>query len=293
VTFALVTPARDEAEHLPRLARAVAAQTRRPDAWVIVDDASSDGTHDVAAELAREHAWVSVLGSPAEPPEVPSGRRAGRDVVAFETGVAALDPLPDVVVKLDADVSFAPGFFEEFLRGFEEDETLGIASARLLEPVGGVWTERHAAAGHVWGAVRGYRSACLAHVSPLERRLGWDGIDLLLAELGGWATRILRGTLFFHHRPEGVREGTRMRAWAAQGWSAWYMGYRPSYLVARAAHQAIRDPAALGLIGGYVRSALAREPRYPEPAVREALRRRQRLRSLPLRLREARGHTSG
>ena len=51
LSYALVTPARDEAEHLPRLARSVAAQTVPPDVWVIVDDESADGTRAVAQRL--------------------------------------------------------------------------------------------------------------------------------------------------------------------------------------------------------------------------------------------------
>jgi hypothetical protein len=56
------------------------------------------------------------------------------------------------------------------------------------------------------------------------------------------------------------------------------MGYRPSYLVLRSVYRSRSDRAALGLIWGYAKGALARAPRCPEPAVRDALRARQRLR---------------
>jgi glycosyltransferase involved in cell wall biosynthesis len=296
LSYALVTPARDEAEHLPRLACAVAAQTVRPAVWVIVDDASTDGTRAIARRLAAEHPWVRVLGVPCDRrlkgQAVPSGRRAGRDVIAFEAGVASLDQLPEVVVKLDADVSFAPDFFDVLLWAFEQEPTLGIAGGTCLERTGGVWAERHVTGAHVWGAVRGYRRRCLEDVRPLEVRLGWDGIDLLRAELAGWRTRTLRHAPFRHHRAEGAREGAKVRAWFARGWSAWYMGYRPTYVLARTIHRASREPAAFALLWGYVRSALAREARYPERAVRDVLRQQQRLRFLPLRLRETLGRRS-
>jgi biofilm PGA synthesis N-glycosyltransferase PgaC len=293
LSYALVTPARDEAEHLPRLARAVVSQTVPPGAWVIVDDESSDATRDVAQELAVEHPWVRVLEtrhrSQGDSQPITSGRRAGRDVIAFEAGVASLDPLPDVIIKADADVSFAPNFVETLLHAFRGDPTLGIAGGTCLERVGGTWTEQHVTGAHVWGATRAYRRACLEDVFPLEARLGWDGIDLLRADLAGWQTRTLRNAPFRHHRPEGLREGTRVRVWLAQGWSSWYMGYRPTYVIARTMHRAWREPAALALLWGYLRSALARDARHPEPAVRQALRHHQRLRTLPLRLREALG----
>ena len=55
LSYALITPARDEAENLPRLAASIQAQDVAPDAWVIVDNGSTDGTLEIASELAREH----------------------------------------------------------------------------------------------------------------------------------------------------------------------------------------------------------------------------------------------
>jgi serine/threonine protein phosphatase PrpC len=53
--YALVTPARNELENLERLAACVVAQELEPVAWIIVDDASDDGTGELAAALAAEH----------------------------------------------------------------------------------------------------------------------------------------------------------------------------------------------------------------------------------------------
>jgi hypothetical protein len=67
------------------------------------------------------------------------------------------------------------------------------------------------------------------------------------------------------------------------------MGYRPGYLVVRTLFRARRDPAALAMLWGYAAAAVRREPRLADPAARAELRRRQSLRSLPLRAREALG----
>jgi hypothetical protein len=66
------------------------------------------------------------------------------------------------------------------------------------------------------------------------------------------------------------------------------MGYRPSYIVARTLHHALREPAALALLGGYATKAIRREPRLADPAARAFLREKQSLRNLPARMREAR-----
>ena len=57
-SYGVVTPARDEAENLPRLAASLAAQTIVPQSWYIVDNGSTDGTLEVANALAAEQEWV-------------------------------------------------------------------------------------------------------------------------------------------------------------------------------------------------------------------------------------------
>jgi poly-beta-1,6-N-acetyl-D-glucosamine synthase len=284
-SYGLITPARDESDNLPRLAAALAAQTVLPAAWVIVDNGSTDDTAEVAAEIAREHPWVTVLTMEVE--ETPT--RAGPTVQAFQRGLAALGPLPDIVVKLDADVSFSPDYFAQLLGAFEADPSLGMASGTCYEQESGSWRQRHVTEGHVWGASRAYRRRCLEDVLPLESGLAWDGIDELKAAVKGWRTTTLATLPFYHHRAEAARESSRWRAWVATGAMSHYMGYRFGYLVLRTLHHTRRDPVALGSIWGYLASAIRREPRYPDPEVRAYLRRKQSIRNLPMRIAEAFG----
>jgi poly-beta-1,6-N-acetyl-D-glucosamine synthase len=60
-SYAVITPVRDEREHLPRLAASLIAQNEQPRHWLIVDNGSGDGTPELARELAQEHAWISLL----------------------------------------------------------------------------------------------------------------------------------------------------------------------------------------------------------------------------------------
>jgi biofilm PGA synthesis N-glycosyltransferase PgaC len=286
--YALVTPARDERENLARLAVAVDAQTIVPEAWLIVDDGSTDGTGQFAHELAARLAYVRVVDLPTTGPLY----RGAPIVRAFHCGLEALGDLPDVVVKLDADVSFEPDHFERLLDAFREDERLGIASGSAWELVDGAWRQQFMTGDSVWGAARAYRRDCLPHVLPLEERMGWDGIDALKAAVAGWKTRTLLDLPFRHHRREGERDGRRA-AWRALGRCAHFMGYRPSYQLVRTLHHVRRDPAAVGLLTGYAVALLAHEPQCSDRAVIAYLRDRQRLRSLIVRRREALGLRAG
>jgi glycosyltransferase involved in cell wall biosynthesis len=283
--YAVVTPARDEAENLPRLAACLIGQTVRPAKWVVVDNGSRDETLSIAARLAKNHHWIVVESACGEP----SPARGGPIVRAFCAGLEALPGRVDVVVKLDADVSMAPEYFERLLLAFQADPSLGIAGGSGHELKDGAWRQTFMTRASVWGAARGYRWECLQDVLPLEAAMGWDSIDEFKANIRGWKTRTLLDLPFRHHRREGEREPSRWSAWAAQGRLAHYIGYRLPYLLLRVGFRTLRDPSAVGLLYGYGRAVADREPRYADNDVRSYLREQQALRNLPQRFREALG----
>ncbi len=244
---------------------------------MVVDDGSRDDTAAVLDDLQRGFAWIrGVVGRPSA-----DVQRGGPVVRAFHVGLDALaDCEADVVVKVDADVSFEPDYFARLLQAFAEDDRLGIASGAAWELEDGRWVARHMTGDSVWGAARAYRRECLRTVLPLEERMGWDGIDAYKAALAGWSTRTIEDLPFRHHRKEGERDGSRRLAWAAQGRASYFMGYRFSYLVARTLYRATEEPAALAMVAGYLRALLRAEPRCADAAVRKFIRQQQSLRGL-------------
>jgi glycosyltransferase involved in cell wall biosynthesis len=284
-SYAIVTPARDEAANLPRLASSLAAQTVLPTAWNIVDNGSSDGTLEIARRIAAEHDWVHVLSLPGT-----SVADRGAPVVrALQAGIAALGDPPEVIVNVDADITFEPDYFERLLARFEADPSLGIASGSAFELRGDRWKQRYVTGSTVWGASRAYRRECLEQLLPLEERVAWDGVDEFKANCRGWQTAAFEELPFRHHRREGERDGTAWRARRNQGNAAYFLGYRPWYLVLRALWNARREPAAVAMIWGYSAAALRREARNTDPESRAYLRQQQSARNLKRRALEAAG----
>lgn len=284
LSYAIITPARNEAENLRVLGGHLQAQTRPPVQWVVVDSGSTDETREVLRSLAIADPRISVLSLPG----TVSPTRGGPVVRAFHAGLRALEQQVEVVVKLDADITFEDDFFERLVGAFERDPSLGMASGSGFEVEDGIWRQKHVTRDHVWGPTRAYRWACLQEVLPLEERQGWDQVDEAKARLGGWRTATLVDLPFYHHRLEGKRDGSRFRHWDSLGRSAHFNGYRPTYLIVRALHRARQEPAALAMICGYLSAAARREPQC-DPAVRRAIRHEQRLRLLPRRILEALG----
>jgi glycosyltransferase involved in cell wall biosynthesis len=277
LTYAIVTPARNERQNLERLALSVIAQDHRPAWWIIIDDGSNDGMDAVARELERRHDWIRVAGTGERPDDLAGGRRRGRDLLAFRKGLRMLPAPVDVFVKVDADTSFGRDYFVRLLEHFKREADLGIASGSCYELVDGAWQRIKVSGSHPRGASRAYRWALLDVVFGLEPELGWDGVDEVMAQLRGYRTVGIADIGFKHHRKVGERDG-RLRAGTALGRQAWYMGYRPSYLVLRALYRARENAASLAMVCGYGWAAISGAPQCPNATVTNRVRERQRLR---------------
>ena len=116
VPLSVVVAARDEAERLPRLFAALAAQTYPPAEVVIVDDASTDDT----AAIVQAHASSATTGAPFPARLVsvtPHEREASAlppKKHAISRGVAAARSAR--VVLTDADTQPEPGWLAAFAR---------------------------------------------------------------------------------------------------------------------------------------------------------------------------------
>lgn len=288
LSYAAITPTRNETDNLRRLARCMTAQTLRPLRWIIVDNGSTDETVQVARELADRYDWISLLEIPGET----VATRGAPVVRAFGAGVDALTETADVIVKLDADVAFEPDYFAGQIDAFAVDDRLGISGGVCMEPQpDGSWVAARVTRDHVRGAVRAYRRECLAQVTPLEERMGWDGIDELKAQVHGWRTRTIPQLSFLHYRVLGSRE-SRWLKWIRQGDMAHFMGYRTSYLLARTAYHLREDFSAAAMLWGYLLAAVQNKPRCSSPETIAHLRKLQSPHALPSRIREKLGQAA-
>lgn len=281
-SYVAITPTRNEAENILRLAPCMIEQTLRPEQWIIVDNGSTDATLEIVHELAEHHSWIVLL-------EIPPARvqtRGAPIVRAFHAGLRVVAGRPDVVVKLDADVSFDCEYFAQQDEAFEREPSLGITGGLCLEPqTDGTWAAAAVARDHVRGAVRAYRWDCLHQVLPLEEHMGWDGVDELEARVHGWTARSLPEIAFYHHRGLGSRESNWLK-WEGQGDMCHFMGYRLSYLLVKTAYYAHLEPSAVAMLWGYTKAMLAGNPRCSSAAAIAELREAQSFRALPTRIRE-------
>lgn len=282
----IISPVRNEAAHIERVARALAAQELRPARWIVVDDGSSDDTLTLLRTLEREIDFMTVIEAPPRAELRNARDRLARAAapVTFNAGLATVDWRDYThVMKLDGDIELPPHYLRELLERFAADERLGLAGGVLDEPTedGGRRRIRIPAV-HVHGALKCYTRACFEAIGGIQERLGWDTIDGAYARMHGFRTRSFDDLVSLHHRPLGSADGT-VRGHARHGRCAYIAHYTPSWVLLRSLKVASRRPyglSGLAFAAGYGAAAARRIERVPDPDFRRFTQRELRQRML-------------
>jgi biofilm PGA synthesis N-glycosyltransferase PgaC len=268
--YVLITPAKDEAQHISRTIESVLSQTLPPMRWVIVDDGSNDDTWLIAKDAADRCPWIQVLRK-----EGGQERGFGSKVRAFMAGYNAVGHLPYTFIgNLDADVAFEPFFYETLVREMERNPRLGVAS-------GVVWeiTKRGARRltitfNHAVGATQFWRRQCFEQVGGY-RPVSVGGVDALAeltARMVGWQTRSFPGLKVWHLKPVDAAGGRNAvsRAYRA-GLTEYHIGTWWLFACLKAVRRWRESPpiiSAFVRLAAYFRCHLRRIPRdAPEDLV--------------------------
>jgi glycosyltransferase involved in cell wall biosynthesis len=276
-TYVVITPVRDEAEHVGRTIESMINQRHRPEQWVIVDDGSTDATPQIAEAATARHSWITVVRRPNR-----GARKSGGGVVeAFYDGYAVLGDLSwDFLVKLDGDLSFEPDYFAQCLGHFEAEPKLGVGGGTVCVVEGGVLKVESAGdpAFHVRGATKIYRRQCWDQIGPLVQAPGWDTIDEVQANRFGWTTRTFAELPIVQHKPTGSADGS-WRNWYKNGRANYVTGYDPFFMMAKCVKRLFSRPrgvAAVALAAGFCSGYLGGVQQLHDPGAIQYLRQQQR-----------------
>jgi poly-beta-1,6-N-acetyl-D-glucosamine synthase len=279
--YLLVSPCRDEAQHIRRTLETVAGQSVQPALWIVVDDGSTDETPAILAEYAARLPFLRVLRRLDR-----GGRSVGPGVIeAFYAGLEGVDLAAyDYVCKLDVDLDLPPRYFELLMRRMEAEPRLGTTSGKpwFVHPrTGGLVPEICGNEMSV-GMTKFYRVACFREIGGFVRQVMWDGIDCHRARMLGWLAESVdeEPLRFVHLRPMGASQKGIWTGRVRSGFGHYFMGTAPLYFLAMAVYRLPKHPVLVGSIAqvwGYASSAWKRLPRYEEPGFRRFVRRYQML----------------
>jgi len=234
--YVIITPAKDEAEYIEKTLSSVVKQTVLPEEWIIVDDNSTDNSAEIVQKYRANYSWIKLLKK-----DVPEEKRLGgaKVVRAFNYGFNNISKNNyDVVVKLDADLTLPPDYFEFILNEFKKDEKLGLCGGAIVNETRQGLVREKTASYHVRGAFKAYRLTAFKSMGGLRVTFGWDGIDEFLLLEKGWKLKVLDNLIVIHHRVMGTETGQNKYSFR-MGILCYHMGYGFLLTLFRAAKRAI------------------------------------------------------
>jgi glycosyltransferase involved in cell wall biosynthesis len=274
LSYALITPAHNEAALIELTIRSVIAQTVLPRKWLIVSNGSSDNTAEVVRGYATDYDWIELVQLPERRQRDFAGKAE-----AFNAGYSRLvtdgsHPTTswDLIANLDADITFGPDYFEFLLEKFSANPRLGVAGTPFVEDHDRLdrhsYAHRFANSVHVSGACQMFRKECLAEVggyAPLKTgAIDWAAVTT--ARMKGWETRTFNEKVCFHHRELGVGSGSpgKVPMCFHYGRKAYLVGGHPLWEYSRGLFRMWQRPFIVGglsFIAGYMYAALRRTQR--------------------------------
>lgn len=205
VKYVIITAARNEEKYISHTLDSVSKQTILPQKWVIMNDNSTDRTSEIIDKYVIKHAWLKKVDLINFKPELKTtGGRVGH---ILNIAAKQIDTDYDFIVKLDADTSFEPDFFERLLNEFDINEKLGVASGHLVF----MGQKEHVdyKSNITRGAVMVIRKEVFRDTNGFleSKGRGEDRMLSVAARHFGWETRTF--PVFFNHlKPEAKRHSS-------------------------------------------------------------------------------------
>ncbi len=275
--YVLISPCRNEAQHIRITLDSVVAQSTQPALWVIVDDGSTDETAAILQEYCSRHPWIHIVTRKDR-----GHRSVGPGVIdAFYEGYRTIRPSDfEFMCKLDLDLKLPPRYFEILMQRMNLDLRIATCSGKAYVQEGEHFIpERHGDDTSL-GKNKSYRTDCFEKIGGSVREVMWDGIDNHRCRMFGWTACSwdepdLR---FFHLRPMGSSQDSIYVGRMRHGYGQYFMGTGPVFMLASAVFRLNQKPYVLGsgaMMWGWLKAALQGKPRYEDPAFRRFLRRHQ------------------
>ena len=196
----IVIPAHNEADFIQQTLDSLTNQTRLPDVVCVVDDHSTDATPEIVSKYKQKYDWVQCVSIHSSDEHQPGAKI----ISAWKQGLNFVAHC-DIVCKFDADIVFPKNYVERMVEQFTNHPNLGIFGGVLqVKNRHEQWVDEQISNDdHIRGPIKAYRKNCLEQMGGLKEALGWDTLDVLLAQFYGWDTATDPLLKVKHLRPTG------------------------------------------------------------------------------------------
>lgn len=267
--YVIITPAKDEEQHIEKTIQSMLSQTVKPKRWVIVDDGSRDRTAEIVQKYLVPNEFIFFLKMEA------SDRNFASKVAAFNAGLELLKGTEySFIGNLDADVCFAPDYYANIIAEFEKNTRLGIAGGAVYTRIGRKFVNYDAAPDSVSGQVQLFRKECFDQIGgylPLELG-GEDAATEIMARMKGWTVRKFAENRVWEHRRAGFAKNGALVAMYKRGMRFHLLGYSTVFYVLRSVYRLMDSPPFIGSALALLGFMVARLSRHPIQLPLEAVR---------------------
>jgi glycosyltransferase involved in cell wall biosynthesis len=272
-SYVIITPAHNEESYIRFTIESVINQTHPPEQWIIVDDGSTDGTAAIVRSYIDKFPWIKLVTNPTIGDKPEGGSKIVR---AFYSGYSAVDVSDsEFIVKLDADLTLPPRYFEEVSNTFSADPAVGMCGGFLTEYSAGKWKMTSSARYHLRGAIKAYRKKCFDQIGGIPIALIWDGIDEMKAMFLGWKVEILDLEVK-HHRKRSTIINRGFSSSRNAGKQYYKHGYDLFLAFCRSVTYGMRTKpyflTTFGFLSGYFSDWLKKSPKSVAPELEAFIR---------------------
>ena len=182
---------------------------------IIVNDGSTDKTQQIVEEFINNQ--PSAINYQLKNLDFSKHEPGAKVVRTFTKGLESVDLNEfDIICKFDADIIFPSNYLKKLNQVYETNAKAGMVSGLVrikksifekalafdFKDAKQQWKfENLSSKNHVRGPIKSYRKECYLAMNGLRPVLGWDNIDVMLAQKNGWETVTIKELWVKHLRP--------------------------------------------------------------------------------------------
>ncbi|MDY3338594.1 glycosyltransferase family 2 protein [Riemerella anatipestifer] len=201
--FLIIIPAHNEEDSILLCLNSLAKQTYQNFDCIVVNDGSTDKTKELVENFIKDNHSFKLKNLDA------SFHQPGAKVVqTFYRGLEEVSLADyDVICKFDADIIFPSQYLENINKIYTENPKAGMVSGLVyIQNDKGEWIyENLSSKNHVRGPIKSYRKDCFLAMNGLRPVLGWDNIDVMLAQMNGYDIITIKNLWVKHLRPTAYK----------------------------------------------------------------------------------------
>jgi glycosyltransferase involved in cell wall biosynthesis len=196
----IIIPVFNEQDFIKNSVESLINQTIKPAEVIYVNDNSTDNSKNIIKNLTGKCEWIRIIDHKSVQEHIPGGKV----IEAFNFGLKNLET--QFICKFDGDIILPTNYIEKIIEIFNKKEKVGITGGNLYILKNRKWIyENIAAKTHVRGPIKAYRAECFNDIKGLKSSIGWDTVDVLLAQKKGWLIYTDRNLIVKHLKPTGQK----------------------------------------------------------------------------------------